>query len=340
MSELPDVSDARVLTMLLHAAGALTAGEVVAVNVRGHDSTWAHMTRIELVYGDDARGERPDRLLLKRCRGAVAATPSEVQYYTRDYVGVSDAPLVRCYGAHYDAAAGEYWILMQDLARTHRDGWAGRPGPGYGFRLADALGALHAPHWGEPPDDPEHVLERFFAHVRSGLEPLLDAAGAELSSRRRDLLRRLFDEHPQRMLRRARDASGFTLIHGDVNPGNVLRRRDGHGPVLLIDRQPFDWSLTNWLGVSDLSTAIVHWWPPSVRRACERVMLRRYHRSLLRRGVRGCDFARLYADYIDCLPLSVCVAVEWCSAPQDVERMRWLWSVQLMRALQAIEDLR
>jgi len=302
------------------------------------DSTWARMTRIEASYDALARGERPSRLLLKRCRGAAAATASEVEYYTRDYVGVHDAPLPRCYGARYDERAHEYWILLEDLGRSHRDGWSGSPGPGYGLRLADALAALHAPHWAELAPDPSGALERFFAHVRSGLEPLLAAAGRELSARRRDALRRLFDEHPRRLEQRARDAAGWTLIHGDVNPGNVLRRRDGQGGVLLIDRQPFEWSLTHAPGVSDLSTAIVHWWPTALRRACERALLRRYHRALLRRGVRGYDLPRLYSDYADCLAFSVYVAVEWCSAPQDVERMRWLWRMQLLRALRAMEE--
>jgi hypothetical protein len=326
------------LTALLTASNALTAGSVAAVTVRESDSTWAHLTRVTVSYDDDARGERPMHLLLKHCRGAVAATPSEVEYYVRDYVGVHDAPLPHCYGAHYDGRSREYWILLEDLERSHRDGWAGSPGPGYGFRLADALAALHAPHWGERASDSQRDIERFFTHVRSGLEPLLAASGRELTRRRRDVLRRLFDEHPARLLRRAHDPAGWTLIHGDVNPGNVLRRRDGRGGVLLIDRQPFEWSLTHGLGVSDLSTAIVHWWPTPLRRACERPLLRRYHRALLRRGVRGYDLPQLYADYADCLAFSVYVAVEWCSASDDVERMRWLWRAQLARALQAIED--
>ncbi len=336
--DVNDFLDAKSLAALLRSAGALTAGAIAAVRTREQDSTWAQLTRIEVEYDEAAAGERPVHLLLKRCRGDVATTPSEVEYYTRDYVNAPGAPLVRCYGAHYDADAREYWILLADLERTHRNGWAGDPGLGYGFRLADALAALHAPHWRAAPKQPQFELDAFFGHVRRGLQPLLDAAGAELSLRRRDLLHRLFDEHPQHMMRRVGDASGFTLIHGDVNPGNVLRRRDGRGPVLLIDRQPFAWSLTRWLGVADLSTAIVHWWPTDVRRRCEHPMLQRYHRALLRRGVTDYDFAQLYADYIDCLVLSVYVAVEWCSVPQDVERMRWLWRMQLTRALRAMEE--
>jgi len=335
---LDDVLTPSGLTAVLHGSGALTAGAVVQVRMCDERSTWAQLTRIEVSYDADAAGERPTHLLLKRCRGEVAATPSEVEYYMRDYVGVADVPQPRCYAAHYDAQACEYWILLRDLSRTHCDGWAGQPGMGYGFGLADALATLHAPHFGAVPDDPARDLARFFDHVGRGLQPLLDACSAELTPHQRERLRRLFDLHPQQMLQRVRERAGFALIHGDVNPGNVLRPRSGRGRLLLIDRQPFAWSLTRWLGASDLSTAMVHWWPTSLRRACETPMLRRYHRALLRRGVQGYDFAQLYADYVACIPLSVYVAVEWCSAPQDVERMRWLWSAQLQRALRALED--
>ena len=48
------------------------------------------------------------------------------------------------------------------------------------------------------------------------------------------------------------DPNGFTIVHGDINPGNILYPVDP-GKVYFLDRQPFPWSLTTWLGVSDLS---------------------------------------------------------------------------------------
>jgi hypothetical protein len=58
-------------------------------------------------------------------------------------------------------------------------------------------------------------------------------------------------------------------------------------PDEIIDRQPFDWSLTTWLGAYDLAYAMVLDWPTELRRRWEMPVLQRYHAHLLERGVRG-----------------------------------------------------
>ena len=68
------------------------------------------------------------------------------------------------------------------------------------------------------------------------------------------------------MIECTRDGNGFRLIHGDINPGNLLISHKGFDPIYIIDRQPFDWSLTTWLGVYNLSYFIVHWWDIDTRR--------------------------------------------------------------------------
>jgi Ser/Thr protein kinase RdoA (MazF antagonist) len=133
--------------------------------------------------------------------------------------------------------------------------------------------------------------------------------------------------------------AGACLVHGDVNPGNVLLPRAGAGPVYLIDRQPFEWSLTRWLGVSDLAYLMCAFWPAEQRRARERRMLSRYHAGLLALGVRGYDFDALWDDYRLCAMQTAHVAIEWCVLAGDRERMRWLWSAQLERAFAAMDDL-
>jgi hypothetical protein len=130
------------------------------------------------------------------------------------------------------------------------------------------------------------------------------------------------------------------LLHGDVNPGNVLAPLAAAGPILLVDRQPFDWSLTRWLGASDLAYAMVPWWEPPARRLLEMPTLQRYHAALCARGVTDYTLDELESDYRLCIVEAVGVAVEWCVLEADRERMRWLWRHQLRRALSAYEDLR
>jgi Ser/Thr protein kinase RdoA (MazF antagonist) len=63
--------------------------------------------------------------------------------------------------------------------------------------------------------------------------------------------------HPQAMSARAADSQDFTVIHSDVNPGNVFAPRQGDCPRFIGDRQPFDWGFTVWPGVYDLAYAII-----------------------------------------------------------------------------------
>jgi hypothetical protein len=48
---------------------------------------------------------------------------------------------------------------------------------------------------------------------------------------------------------------------------------------------------------------------------------------------------QLWADYRLSAVQAVYVAVEWCVLEADRERMRWLWSMELRRAMQALEEL-
>lgn len=176
----------------------------------------------------------------------------------------------------------------------------------------------------------------------------VNAAGIEVISSPRfaghlrphwpDLLRELFALHPQALIRRAGDPNGFTLIHGDVGLGNVLVPRQGRQPLYLIDRQPFGWSLTTWLGVYDLAYAIVLDWKTEARRRWELPVLRRYHEHLIERGVRGYSWNQLFDDYRLCVAMGVYVATEYCRGGINE---RWIdeWLAILQRALTACDDL-
>ena len=72
---------------------------------------------------------------------------------------------------------------------------------------------------------------------------------AELEPHWLAAIRALYAKHPPAMIERTRDDNGFTLIHGDVGHNNILVPRHGDQPIYIIDRQPFNWSLTTWLGV-------------------------------------------------------------------------------------------
>ena len=356
MTEEPDttiITDPGQLTLarldhVLARGGALTAGGLAAFASEPFGGDNSRVVRLALRYRPESTGERPPSLLLKMVGGDGAFGSSEVDYYARDYVGLADAPIPRCYDARYAAERGAYHLLLADLSETHRNNWEAPPTAAYGRAAADALAALHAHRWG--PARLAAVgaalsglaqIDRYLGHIRPGLEPMLDAARGEIEPGWGDVLRRVVERHPAAMRERTRDPEGFTLVHGDVNPGNVLSPVAGPaaGPTYLIDRQPFDWSLTVWLGVADVAYLMVHWWPTDLRRRLEMGVLQRYHDGLLRRGVAAYPWDRLVSDYRLCAVQSIYVAVEWCVLEEDRTTMRWVWLPQLKRSLAAFTDL-
>ena len=134
-----------------------------------------------------------------------------------------------------------------------------------GSALAEGLAMSHARWWGAERltavgasmHDAAHIwcfvgvaapgVENIIAHFASdsqtsiGRKPCVDSVA----------------HHPQRLIERIQNPSGFTLIHGDVGEQNVLIPRQGYRPLYVIDRQPFNWSLTTWLGVYDIAYAVV-----------------------------------------------------------------------------------
>lgn len=336
------------LTGALSRSGALTRGAVVSFAVGGGKGNWSTNARLEVTYSADAQGTRPARLFLKMVDAYDEEEPfddSEVTFYTRDYVDVPDAPLLRCYDAAWSPELMRYHILLDDVSATHVEARGQEPTLEYGLALAEALATLHARWWGAaglaaasaPIHDVDHI-RRFVAIAQPGVEHILARLDESLQPHWPALLHELFDRHPQAMIRRTSDPNGFTLIHGDTGLGNILVPHGGHRPLYLIDRQPFNWSLTTWLGAYDLAYALVLDWPSELRRQCEIPILERYHARLVANGVRGYSWQQLWDDYRLCAAMGAYVAVEYCRGGVN---MRWFdeWLTMLQRALTACDDL-
>lgn len=342
----PDQADAQWLTDVLREAGALLDGRVASVARASERSSWSRSVWLEPRYESGASGEKPRALLLKICADpAESFGPSEYHYYTRDYRDYAAAPLVRCYHAAYQPKPRAYHLLLADLRTTHGNGFQVAPSLELACETAGALARLHARYWGAAGlaelgfglATPEEV-DVYFSHIEPGLEPLLEDMGEAMPRARHELLRRIFGEHPRLLSSRLRDERGFTLVHGDLNPGNVLWPLRGTAPVYLIDRQPFDWSLQRWLGASDLARLMIIPWAPELRREWQLPALRRYQEVLGRAGVE-LPWELLLDDYRLAALESVQIAVEWCADPITRVEKRELWEWMLGRALQAVDDL-
>ena len=340
------------LTAVLAAGGYLTSGAVSTVAFDSDKSANARNGRLLLSYTDDADGPDPlpTRLFLKLVDSDAVSTfgDSEVEYYTVITRDMHPSPAPHCYHAASSKSPDRYHLLLEDLSESHVPCWDRAPTWDDAALTVDMIADLHA-HWWDSPDlassigrwPTVDVVERSVDQARRGLQPMFDAAGSSLAAADQDLIRRILATHPSMMMRRGAVGKSLTCIHGDLNPGNILIPREGQGGrAYLIDRQPFDWSLTTWLGASDLAYMMVHWWEPETRRALEARLLVRYHARLLSLRVTDYSIEDLWSDYRLSAMQSLYVAAGWCADPVEVVDFAWVWKVQLRRTMESLVDLR
>ena len=337
------------LNQVLTQAGALGTGAVSRFEITPGGGNWSSNARLRVQYTRGSTGPKPPGLFLKMCPAVQSGfvLESEVDYYTRDYAGCDDAPLVPCYDARYSRSVGAYHILLDDLTETHQTTWQVTPTLEHALTLARSLATLHAYRWGEARWEgtagvmpSQATLTRYIDHISKGLEPMLNDVRGDVPPVWETTLRRIFRTHPRLMVERTRNPEGFTLVHGDVNRGNVLAPHAAEGKTYIIDRQPFDWSLTTWLAASDLAYMIIPWWEETSRRELEMPVLTEYHAELVRRGVTEYPWDAFLADYRLCIFETVDTAVEWCGTEDDLRDKKWVWYPELQRAMAAFDDWR
>lgn len=337
------------LTCALAKSSALTHGEVASFERRVGKGNWSTNAFLILRYSQDAKGLLPQRLFLKMVNtdlgGLEDFDDSEVTYYTRDYIGIDETPLLRCYDACYSKNLKRYHILLDDVSETHVEAFVKKPTLEYGLALAEGLAVLHAHWWGAQRlsetgasmHTAKHI-QNFVDFATPGGEHILKRFSADLKSHWQEDLYEIFAKLPQVMMARTKNPNGFTLIHGDVGCKNVLVPQNADRPIYIIDRQPFKWSLTTWLGVYDLAYALVLDWDLETRRQYEIIVLKRYHEHLLKHGVLDYSWEQILNDYKLSVTICVFVATEYFRGGVNGPWVH-VWLEMLQRALSACDDL-
>ena len=279
-------------------------------------SNWASQVLVQATLADGTTKS----LRLKLCVGETFG-PSEVEFYTKDYVTLANAPLVHCYDAQFAPGVG-YHILLEDLSETHHNRRDAPPTLEYGLAVADALGRMHRHHAGSQPVPDDFVWERYFAEIRPGVKTMEQATGQVFATS--------FEEHADALRQRWTDPIGQSLLHGDLNSTNILTPKDAESPVYFLDRQPFDWSLTYGLAAYDLAYFLILWWPEEARTAHEAAILERWYTAFAQPEY---SWEQAQRDWRLSVEQCLHVPLEWCSKPETVEKMRWLWSFQLARVM-------
>ena len=297
-------------------------------------STWAAHVRIVA----EADGAAVPLKLRVKLGSAEVFGRHEVDYYQHTFVDLDAAPLAACHHAAADDT--HYHLLLDDLADTHRNQDDVPVTEAYGRGLVGSLAKLHAHRWAPSPPDAT-AIQASLREPLAGLPTMLAAMEDGFTADERAKVVEVFERLPTALARRAEDPSGFSWVHGDLNPGNILAPREGPGTVLLIDYQPFGMATpAHQLAMSDLAHAMVLWWPVADRRTFAPRLVEHWNDALRSHGVPAAFPARQREDWQLCVAQTLLVPASRCSEPDAVTTHRRLWEMHVRRALAALDDSR
>jgi len=206
---------------------------------------------------------------------------------------------------------GEFtWQFWEDAGREHYVG----EDPEHAAALADWLAGVHATFNGPSPVPlPDHGPGRYLEHVLRGRELLREGgSNRALTSRQRSLVdgyARLLDDVAAIWPEAAAVCASWqpTLVHGDLQPKNILIRRAG-GRLCAV---PIDWELGGWgIPAADLGTLL--WSAPPAGQA-----LLRYRDARFGPGGDDADVPHFAAVG---LVFRLVAAIEWMA-----DRLRSPW---------------
>jgi hypothetical protein len=224
----------------------------------------------------------------------------EMRFY-REVAPTIELSTPEHYFSAFDAASGDCVILMEDVAPAES------PDQVVGIPLdmlteaIDGVAALHARWWRDPgladlaaimPPACEppysNVPHNYRAYLPASLEGLR-ARGEHDLARVATKLGAGIDRVMEVMAAEPR-----TLAHGDFRTDNLMFRRGEAGPKLTV----VDWQIVMQArGPYDVGYLMGGAVETGMRRAEEMRLLRRYHASLVRRGVAGYAFEDCFTDY-------------------------------------------
>jgi thiamine kinase-like enzyme len=339
-SEVVDLSPsfdltAASLTALLYKSGTLKTGCVCRVETTKARSTTGHIQRLNLQYSSDSDPSLPTRVISKRVQLSAEFGTRELDLYALAGAHGLAIPFPFCLASEVNESS--YLMVLEDLDRSHQTYWTREPSLAQSKSIAIAFADLHALWWGLDPAavneiDPAVRIEACVEVNAKGLDNLLaDAPYLEASEKM--MITSVVDKAKAAYRNAVHNArTRLTVTHTDPNPGNILVPKDDADATYMIDRQPFEWSLTFWLGASDLALMMVHWWGTKRRRKLERHIIECYVERLQELG-KDTDFATIWQDYRLCATQSLFPILNRCIDDAERKQFAWLWKPQLRKSI-------
>lgn len=266
---------------------------------------------------------------------------------TRFYEEIADEVELRTPRRYYSAVdpkTQDYVLLLEDLAPARVGDQLEGCSPQEAELCLRNLAEFHAKWWESPrlaeidwmpfTNDPL-IAESAQDSYLEAWEPFIDYVGDRLPDSIRQVGER-FGQNVIKMMDRF-GAPPRTIIHGDYRLDNLFfPTSEGGDPLAVID-----WQISSrGRGVFDVAYFTCGTMRPADRTAAEADLLKMYHATLVKGGVRGYDFAQCFEDYrasvLFCLLYSV---IEIGYLDMANERGVGLFDAIMERAISAISDL-
>ena len=297
------------LTLALRETGTITNAAVSSASFEATSEGQGfagQVVRVGVTYNFSEEGA-PSSLIAKfpptypKTRALLDRTgrlEREVRFYQELAVGVG-IPTPRCYYSAMDVEAGEYLLLLEDLAPAR----VGDQVVGCSDEDADLairhLAKLHAIWWESPELDRldwappwninAHLVEATYSE---SWHAFLELLGDRLPPSIIDIGERLGRD--PNYVRNQLDQPPWTLVHGDYRLDNIFFATDvGTAPLTVVD-----WDICRQgRGVYDAAYFITGSLHPEQRKREEMNLLRGYHTQLVENGVSDYSFEQCLYDY-------------------------------------------
>ena len=293
------------LTEALRASGCLTDARVTAVAVQkiGAEAGFLDVVaRVTPTY-DQASDRAQASLVVKisspeatyrRIGNFYNAYEREFRFYETVAPG-STIRLARCFGRDSDAETGAHVLILEDLASLAAGDQVKGLTPQQARATVETIGRFHAEWWDAPRLAtldwmPRRNLSaarfqaawpKFCERFAAQLSPSAIALGDQLAAQLETLLEQI--EQPP-----------HTIVHSDFRADNLLFDPSSRTDPIVV----LDWQLTiRGRGIMDAARLLCGSMRLSDRAACETDLLRCWHETLLRGGVREYSWERATDDY-------------------------------------------
>ena len=274
--------------------------------------------------------------------GSTSSYVREVGFYQNMSFKLN-IPIPKCYYAAIDSYGVNHLILLEDLSPAMQGDQITGCSPGLAKVAVDHLVNLHQPTWCSRSLHESKWLAREDPH---GYQKLTQAVYNQLVPKFIERNSSMLSAEGQRVLERLGETTSFPVYHPS-NPVFCLTHGDYRLDNFLIQQQtsPYLITVVDWENaainqpMTDVAYCLGSCLSPTDRQEHERNIVKEYHNSLLRGGVKNFDWEDCWNEYRKGTSHALVVMVVASLLVETTERGERMFDVMVERITRHACDL-